>query len=555
MATTKETPRQKMISLMYLVLTCLLALNVSKEVLQGFVHINESIETTNSNFTNNTQKMMEAIEEAIKQGRYEFTPYQIKAKLVTQMSQKTYEYIDSLKKEVIKYTEDTKGADTLTLAQVEKLDDYDKPTFFLIGSDETKPKTGKYTAFQLKKNMSALADSLEKIIDGMKDRKGQKLPEQDYLVLKGKLKLLRPLENYKDAEGQKLEWETKHFYNQPLAAVVTNLSKLQGDIRNIEGEMVNTFASAPGKLSVVFNQMQARIVPESKYVQAGSPFLADVFLSAASSDFKEDNLQFILGDVDTTTGQLSNGAVILPIDKGTGKVNIPSGGVGRKEINGWVKFKDGMGQYKYFKFNNDYVVANTAVAVSPDKMNVFYAGVENPVTVSAAGVAPTELVVDIKGCNGNMINSGNGKYIAKVNGVGTCSITVYQKVNGRNVQQGLVQVFRVKRIPDPPLIIGGRTIIGNLDMKASDARLISSLGLDITNFDFNAPFKVIKFSMTMGGPGMSYQFFECEGNKLSDKARDAMARLRPGCKVYFEDIKVQAPDDIRQLPTVKITVK
>lgn len=114
---------------MYLVLTCLLALNVSKEVLQGFVHINESIETTNSNFTSNTKKMMEAIEEAIKQGRYEFIPYQVKAKQVTHMSQTTYEYIDSLKKEVIKYTEDTRGADTLTLGQVEKLDDYDKPTF------------------------------------------------------------------------------------------------------------------------------------------------------------------------------------------------------------------------------------------------------------------------------------------------------------------------------------------------------------------------------------------------------------------------------------------
>lgn len=59
--------------------------------------------------------------------------------------------------------------------------------------------------------MSTLADSLEKLIDGMKDKKGEKLPDQDYLVLKGKLKLLRPLDNYKDVEGQKLEWETKIF--------------------------------------------------------------------------------------------------------------------------------------------------------------------------------------------------------------------------------------------------------------------------------------------------------------------------------------------------------
>lgn len=540
---------------MYIILTCLLALNVTKEVLQGFVHINESIETTNANFTNNTQKMMDAVSEAIKQGRYEFLPYQTKAKSVARMTQKTYEYIDSLKKELIAYTEDEEGADTLKLREVEKLDDYDKPTFFLIGSDETQPKKGKYTAAQLKQNILLLADSLSAMLDGMKDKEGLKLPEQDYLVLKGKLKLLRPQENYKDQEGQIIKWEVKNFYNQPLAAVITNLSKMQGDIRNMEGEIISTFASAPGKLTVPFNEMKARIIPQSKYIQAGSPFEADVFLSASSTDFKEDNLQFVLGDMDTTTGELAQGAVLLPMDRGTGKISIPSGSVGHKEIRGWVKFKDGLGRYKYFRYSNEYIVANAAVAVSPDKMNVFYAGVENPITVSAAGVAPTDLSLDIKGCNGTVVSNGNGKYVAKVNGAGTCSITVYQRINGRVLQQGPVQVFRVKRIPDPPLRIAGKTVIGNLDLKANDARTISSVGLDIANFDFNATFKVMEFAITMGGPGMAYQFFKCEGNKLSDKAREAMMRLKPGCKVYFEDIKVQTPEEMRQLPMVKISVK
>jgi len=98
MANAKETPRQKMISLLYLVLTCLLALNVSKEVLHGFVHINESIETTNSNFTNTTQKIMEAFKEAIRQGRYEFAPYYQKAQKTDVLTQRAYGYLDSLKK-------------------------------------------------------------------------------------------------------------------------------------------------------------------------------------------------------------------------------------------------------------------------------------------------------------------------------------------------------------------------------------------------------------------------------------------------------------------------
>src|SRR4051812_26909190 len=79
---SKETPRQKMIGMMYLVLTCLLALNVTKEVLEGFVTINESIEKTNSNFTTNTKMMMDAFDEAIKNGHHEAKPYYDKAKEV-----------------------------------------------------------------------------------------------------------------------------------------------------------------------------------------------------------------------------------------------------------------------------------------------------------------------------------------------------------------------------------------------------------------------------------------------------------------------------------------
>ena len=555
MANTKETPRQKMISLMYLVLTCLLALNVSKEVLQGFVHINESIETTNLNFTSNTQKIMEAFKEAINQGRHEFVPYYAKAQEAKRLTEKAYTYVDSLKKEVIKYTEDEKGADTLTLAEMERLDDYDKPTFFLMGSDELNPKHGKYSASELKQTVTQLADSLEKMIDFMKDRPGLKLPPEDYMALKSRIKALRPAATYKDAEGQTIKWEYKNFYNQPLAAVVTNLSKMQSDLRNIEGEMVNVFASASGKLSVKFNQMQARIVPVSKYIQTGSAFTADVFLSASSTDFKEDNLQFIMGDLDTATGVLAKDAVVLPIDNGTGKISVPTSGVGHKEIKGWIKFRDGTGRYKYYSYANEYIVAKAAVAISADKMNVFYAGVENPLTVSAAGVAPTDLSVSIRGCNGVLQGGTDGKYSVKVSGAGTCTITVFQKVEGRLVQQGAPQEFRVKRFPSPPLRINGKTIIGNLDMRAIDAKNISTLGLDIAGVDFNAPFRVNEFAMTVFTPGSGVQFFKCPGNQLSAPARAALARIKAGSKIYIEDIKVQSPDDLRELPMVKITVK
>lgn len=554
MSSAKETPRQKMIGMMYLVLTCLLALNVSKEVLQGFVTINDSIENTNSNFSANTKLMMEAFNEAIKQGHNDAKPYYQKAEEVTKLTQKTYDYIGILKQQIKLYTEDVKGADTMKLAQIERLDDYDKPTFFLIGSDETKPKTGEYSAKELRTNISTLTSQLNNLIDEMKDKKGLKLPQKDYLILKDKLKLFTPHDNFKDKEGKPTTWELKNFYNMPLAAVVTNLSKIQSDIKNIEAEMVTTFASASGKLAVKFNQLQARIVPVSQYVQAGTPFTADVFLSASSSDFTNENMQFILGDVDTTTGKISESATILPIDKGTGKISLPTSGSGHNEINGWIKFKDGNGLFKYFKYSNEYIVAPPAVAVSADKMNVLYIGVDNPISISAAGVAPSDLVVIISGCGATLNNNSNGKYIAKATSAGTCMVTVMQKTATGMKQQGAPIAFRVKKFPNPPLRINGKSTFGNLEMTVTEVKNIASIGADNSGFDFNAPFRVTKFKICVAGNGQM-QDYGCIGNVLTQQAKDALSKVKKGYKVYIEDIFVAAPDGEREFSNTKILVK
>ncbi|MBL7921535.1 MAG: gliding motility protein GldM [Bacteroidia bacterium] len=555
MSNAKETPRQKMIGMMYLVLTCLLALNVTKEVLQGFVTINESIETTNSNFTANTKNMMKAFDDAIKKGKNEVKPYYAKAKEVTQLSQTTFDYITTLKQNIQQYTEDVKGSDTMKLARIENLDNFDKPTYLLIGPDETKPVDTKYSAKELRKNITTLTSALNKMIDDMHETKGTVIPKADYDILKEKIKLFTPHDNFRDKDGKAIGWEIKNFYNMPLAGVITNLSKMQSDIRSIESEMVTTFASAAGKLNLVLNDFQARIVPVSNYVQSGSPFTADVFLTASSSEFTEENMQFVLGDMDTATGKLAEGAIVLPIDKGTGKINIPTSAAGHKEINGWIKLKGADGFYKYFKYNNEYVVANAAVAISPDKMNVFYIGVDNPLTVSAAGVAPTDLVVNVSGCGASLSSNGNGKYIAKAVTSGTCIVTVMARTADGLKQQGPPQVFRVKKFPNPPMKISGKTTYGNLEMNVAEAKNINGVGVDNAGFDFSTTFKMNDFVVNIVSANGVSPDYKCTGNQLSVEAKAALSKVKAGNKIYFESIHVQAPDGPREFGTVKIVVR
>lgn len=555
MAGAKETPRQKMIGMMYLVLTCLLALNVSKEVLEGFVTINESIENTNSNFTTNTKLMMDALDDAIKNGRNEVKPYYEKSKEVVKLAQGTYDYVDELKNDIKQYTEDVKGADTMKLSRIEKLDDFDKPTFILIGSDETKPNTGKHSAKELRTNLENYSSTLNKMIDEMKDKPGSKLPEKDYLVLKDKLKLFTPHDNFRDKEGNAVTWEFKNFYNMPLAAVITNLSKIQSDIRSIEAGMVSTFASAPGKMIIPMNQFTARIVPVSQYVTSGTPYTADVFLTATSSHFDEQSVQFVLGDMDTATGKLSEGAIVLPVESGNGKITIPTAAAGHKEIKGWIKMKDGNGLYKYFRYNDEYVVANSALAVSADKMNVMYIGVDNPVSVSAAGIAPTDLIVNISGCGGSIANSGNGKYNAKVTSTGTCMVSVSAKTANGVKSQGPPQVFRVKRIPNPPLKVAGTPTFGNLDLKQNIARTVNGVGLDASGFDYQTTCKVSEFTMSIIAGGVAGQEFKCYNGQLSPEAKAAISKVKTGNKIFFENIKIVVAGETRDAGLIKIVVK
>jgi gliding motility-associated protein GldM len=555
MAGAKETPRQKMIGMMYLVLTCLLALNVSKEVLQGFVTINENIETTNSNFSNNTSLMLKAFDDAIKNGHPEVKGYYEKAKLACTKTQKTYDYIEILKQQVKQYTEAVSCADTMRLANIEKLDDYDKPTFFLLGDDEAKPKTGTYSANELRNEVNGLASELNLLINTMTEKDGLKLPEEDAKVLREQIKLFTPTDNYFNKEGERITWETRNFYHMPLAAVITNLSKIQSDIRNIEAELVNKFASASGKLSINFNSYQARIVPTSQYVQTGNNYEADVFLSATSTEFKDDNIQFILGDVDTTSGNLMPGAEVLPIKAGNGKIAIPAVAIGKKEIKGWIKFKNGMGKFQYFPYQNEYVVANSAVAVSADKMNVLYIGADNDLSISAAGIAPTEMVVVGSGCGINLKNTGSGKYIAKVSTTGTCSINVYERTANGNKLHGAPKLFKVKKFPTPPVKLLGRPCYGTIDIPASEVKLLSSIGVDLSMFDFNVPFKIIKYNISLALNNKLGDSKTINGNNLNGVFASELSKIKKGDKVYIEDIVVMGPDGQRNMGNVKINVK
>jgi gliding motility-associated protein GldM len=556
MAGMKETPRQKMIGMMYLVLTCLLALNVSKDILKGFVTVNESLEKTNKGVQLSNEKMLAEFEKAAKE-KASAKAYYEKAIESRKLTMDAIAYIDKLKKKLIEISEEVNvnQADTMQLRFMEKLEEFDKPTFQLIGSDENNPVNKEYSAKELRGNINKLCDKLDGIIENMNSHSETKLPVGDYNSLKEKIKMMRPVDSNQTIDDLKMTWELQNFYNLPIAAVITNLSKIQSDIRSLETEMINQFAAASGKQIVNFNSFSAKVVAPSKYIRSGENYMADIILSASSSDFNSENMQILVGaKYDTVSKKLITEGSPLMLSGGAGKFDIKTSGQGDQTLSGVIKFKNGKGETEYYPFEDKYTVAAPSSAVSADKMNVFYAGLSNPLTISAAGVAPTNLIAKINGNTAPLISEGNGKYSIKPTTTGTCEVAVYSKeANGQLKLQGTPAKFRVKALPIPFVKINGKFALGNFEVKRTEVPSLTAISADIPGFDLDAKYKIKSYTVVTAINGI-FNESPCTGFNFSSDAKLNASKTKAGGRIFIEKIIATGPDG-RDVPLSDVIIK
>ncbi len=552
MAGGKETPRQKMIGMMYLVLTALLAMNVSKDILKAFVTVNESLERTNVNFSDNNKRLMEAFQRAL-EDEPKAAAYYEKAIEAKKITQELYDHMEKLKHSIIADVSGDPGGDTLRLRYLEAKDDYDIPTHKLIGDDESQPMKGEFTAADLREKIEKAHDRLIQLVKEMQKGKKTELLKEVYESLLSKISSMKPETHGEMEDDVSVSWEVLNFYHLPTAGVITNISKMQADLKNIESELLSQISEAPGKMKVKFDKLRAEVVSPSSYIQSGDSYNADIFLAASSSSFKSENMQVILNPTkyDTATGEVEGGTPV-PLTDGVGRLSEAKG-VGDQNYSGVIRFKQPNGEFGLYPFNSKYTVAPPSVAVSPEKMNVFYIGVDNPVAVSAAGVAPGNLVVSGSGGGIALKPNGAGKYIVTATTETLdAKITVASKTTEGVRHQG-VSTFRVKRIPDPTAMVGGKK--GTSEITRLQASGIGAVIAKLENFDFVTNFKVVSFDFTSVIKGNAV-FYQSNSAALTQEMKDKLAKLSTGSKIYFENVKAMGPDGkVREIPGVILKVR
>lgn len=361
----------------------------------------------------------------------------------------------------------------------------------------------------------------------------------------------------------KKSWEEYLFDHVPVIAVNTILTKFQGDAKNSAGLVVETLFKKIGASSYKFDALSAKVIAPSSYVLAGQEYKADIFVSATSStqdpkvyigNFDPNIVKFSGKEelpVKVEAFPLKPGYDSIPTVNGFGKFADRSSAVGMKERTGAIKVKKPQGTgYDYFPFKLEYQIAEAGLVVSPDKMNVFYIGVDNPVSISVPGF-PADKIAASLNKNGTLKMDKPGHFIANVTTVdlkGETEVVVSTKMSDGTTKPMGSKAFRVKRVPDPVAKIGNEK---GGSVKAATFKVQRGMLAELENFDFDIKFQVVSYEMTYAAARQDLLSTTADGPLFTQKMMDYLSKAKPGDIFYFDKIKVKGPDQVvRPLPGI-----
>ena len=538
MAGNKLSPRQKMIGMMYLVLIALLALNVSKTVLDAFAKINGSLYTTSINFSNKNNEVYYQFEQAAKTNPGKAGQWRDKAVNVKKESDALVETLQRLKFQLV-----SMGDGVVKLEYNGKVVEVPENTSFTdLGDKKYSPfaeitnKKDRYKSWELMHSEDKEGEPLINDINSFKNLLLSYTESNNSITNSLNSTFdLSDIEAKNKKRSGKISWLRNNFEDMPLIAAVTILSKIQADVRNAEADVINFLKQEIDATSLKFTGAEAIQIAPTNYIFLGDTFKADVFITAKDSN---QNPVVYLGDYELTEDgqyQMVGEYDTIPVKGGKGKYAIRTRTEGYKKWGGLIAMKTDAG-VKMYPFNGEYQVAKQSLVVSASKMNVFYIDVEggNPVDISVPGVPSDKLSAYCD--NGKIIKKGS-EWAAFPKKPGKANITVTADIDGKRRNMGKM-VFRAKHLPDPEPSI--RSLKNNEIKRSILASDAAKLTASLENFDFETKFTVTSFEMfvTFQGDPVDKR---SKSNKLTKEMRDIVKNLPLGSRVTFDNIMAKGP--------------
>jgi gliding motility-associated protein GldM len=497
-----ETPRQKMIGMMYLVLTAMLALNVSADILNGFDMVNDSLNTAIENSKTRNHNLYGDM-----QALYDLNPTKVgewleKANKVKEESDKMFDLLQEFKVGIIALA-DGKNADSEGNV-ILKRDDTN------VSGEYAEVGTTKKRGNELKNAI----DNYRIFVEEMFGNDSLRSQIYDAMYNTDPIK--------KNADEPAVEWVDNTFAHMPAVAVITMLSKYQTDVRNTEAELLQYFIQQQDAGDFRVNKIQARLIPDSKNVMQGGRYHAEIALMA----------------VDTTkvpTYYIGENQLDSCI------IDIPCNQIGTFPIKGRLEMIDQYGATQTYEFEDHYMVSAPAATVANIDMNVVYKGYDNKMEISVPGIADSQLRVSASGAS---ISKSGNQYICKPTADREITISVSADVDGK-IQSIGQKKFRVRPVPSPTAFLRlENNELYNPDLEGVKLRrrdlYSATVVAEYADGMLNANFTVKQFTLYIQ-QGAGWDNLTVKGNKLTDKEVDRLKKLKAGQKFYFGDIQYTGP--------------
>ena len=564
MAGGNLSPRQKMINMMYLVLTALLALNVSKEVLNSFFEVNTGVVRTTTNFTSKNMETYNAFTAAAELNPVKAGPFRDQALSVKREADAIVNFIQELKYKLVLSTDKS-----VFLGQYKDLDGE------IIDGNETELTWEKLSKEQKKLPIANLSNKENRDMSGeilVISGKAKSLKDQinsfkkNMLTIAGDNQVLafniKSALNTDDKNGKggssKIPWENYNFLDMPAVGALTLLSKMQSDVRNTEADIIKLLRENIDAGSLKFTSAEGIQIPQSTFVIRGDSFRSQIFISA--KDTTQDPLIYV-GEYDSISPgkyEMVGDYDTIEVINGKGMFSRRTSVTGMQNWGGLISMKTESGT-KTYPFKGSYLVANKTAVVSPVKMNILYLEVDNPLQISVPGFSAGEISASIT--NGSIVpvKKSSGEYIARPSKKGNASVTLFAKIDGKKTKMGTVD-FRVKEVPPPKAKVqlakkaGGTLMIGKMQLVNSGGVLA-----DLENFDFEGVRYIITSYRLTGMYKGEQQKEDTKGGAFSDKMIGVIRNTKSGNTITISNIKAKRVDiknsKERQLDPLVLEIK
>ena len=539
---SEMSPRQRMINMMYLVLTALLALNISKEVLDAFQQMDNSIGYSYDEKVSFNKKEYEAFKLKALNNPEKLGSWNEVALDVKRESAELVAVIDSIRHKLV----DLAGVDED--GKLISLDDKEITIDVLIKEIEDE---GYGYGKKLKEARDNYRDFLLSL-DSLEIYEGR-----DSIAKTNILHIFSNPDFDSDGTEGKAEprsWEYKYYGHVPVAALAF-MNQMKLDVGNMEGAVLELLLMKTGQSAITVNSQIGVVTAPRQSIMLGDSFQAKVFIAGVDTNQLP---KFNLYAYDSNGERIDSTVVdTLMVDGSQGLFSIKPNRAGTYYLGGDILVQSEEGE-KTYPFLHQYRVDAAMSVISPDKMNVLYTSVPNPVSISVPGYSSDELTLhsNFKDCKIKRVK--NGTYEIKIpeqRGKNRKKeVTLSVKANNKNVGKPLF--FRVKNVPDPIPMVGG--VAGYGEMSKADLASAWGIVAKMKDFDFEMRYKVLSYTMSYPGSG-GQQDMQATGGEWSAKIKKEFGSIKRGQSVIFRDIKVQiagTKSKPRTLPaTVTVKIK